>query len=95
MKKMGFITGLALLLTAWACNKVETETPQTPESVAVRFTLPSLPGLAAGEDSDLDAFVTLRSANGNPCKLRCGDKEARFDTRAGGSYRLDAGLNKS
>ncbi len=36
--------------------------------------------------------ITVRSKCGNRCKVRFGGKKVEFDTKAGGTYRLDANL---
>ena len=45
----------------------------------------------AWQDGKLTA-ATIRSANGNACKVRCADKETILKTKAGQTYRLDAAL---
>jgi len=40
------------------------------------------------------AEATIRSTLGRRCRVRCGEKLARFDTRAGECYRLDAELRR-
>ena len=40
------------------------------------------------------AEATIRSSLGRRCRVRYGEKLARFDTRAGECYRLDAELRR-